>query len=91
MSTDTLMYLGREGLLTVLLVSLPILGSSLLIGILVSFFQATTHLQEQTLTFVPKIIGVFVSIVIFGSWMINVMLSYMSNLFINLNSFIHLK
>jgi flagellar biosynthetic protein FliQ len=83
--------LGREGLLTVLLVSLPILGSSLLIGILVSFFQATTHLQEQTLTFVPKIIGVFVSIVIFGSWMINVMLSYVSNLFINLNSFINLK
>ncbi len=88
MSTDTIIYLGREGLITVLLVSAPILGSSLLIGILVSFFQATTHLQEQTLTFVPKIIGVLIVIGFFGSWMINIMLSYMSNLMINLNRFI---
>lgn len=88
MNTDTVIYLGREGLITVLLVSAPILGSSLLIGILISFFQATTHLQEQTLTFVPKIIGVFVVLIFFGAWMINVMLAYMSNLFINLNTFV---
>lgn len=88
MNADTVLYLGREALFTVLLVSAPVLGSSLLIGVLVSLFQATTHLQEQTLTFVPKIIGVFVVVVLFGSWMINIMLSYMSNLFINVNQFI---
>jgi len=88
MSSDTVIYLGREAIVTVLLVASPILGSSLLIGIIISFFQATTHLQEQTLTFVPKIIGVLAVIVLFGSWMINVMLSYISNIFINLHSFI---
>ncbi len=88
MGSDTVIYLGREAVITILLVASPILGSSLLIGLIISFFQATTHLQEQTLTFVPKIIGVLVVVVLFGSWMINVMLSYISNLFINLNSFI---
>jgi len=88
MSPDTVIFLAREAMFTVLLVSAPILGISLLIGILISFFQAVTHLQEQTLTFVPKIVGVLVVIVLFGSWMINVMLSYMSGLFININQFI---
>jgi len=88
MNIDTIMYLGREALFTTLLVSAPILGTSLLIGVLVSFFQATTHIQEQTLTFVPKIIGVFAVVVLFGSWMVNVMLSFISNLFLNMNSFI---
>ncbi|PKM80855.1 MAG: flagellar biosynthetic protein FliQ [Firmicutes bacterium HGW-Firmicutes-14] len=91
MTIDNVVYLAREALLTVILVSSPILGSSLIIGLLVSFFQATTHLQEQTLTFVPKIVGVLVVTVLFGSWMINVMLSFISNLFINLNSFIIIK
>lgn len=88
MSPDTVVFLAREAMFTILLVSAPILGISLLIGLLVSFFQAVTHLQEQTLTFVPKIVGVLVVIVLFGSWMINVMLSYMSGLFININQFI---
>lgn len=88
MNADTVLYLGREALFTVLLVSAPVLGSSLLIGVLISLFQATTHLQEQTLTFVPKIVGVLVVVVLFGSWMINIMLSYMSNLFINVNQYI---
>ncbi len=88
MSPDTVIYLGREAMFTVLLIASPILGVSLLIGILVSFFQATTHLQEQTLTFVPKIVGILAVLVFFGSWMMNVMLSYVSNLFINMNQFV---
>ncbi|WP_418790227.1 flagellar biosynthesis protein FliQ [Phosphitispora sp. TUW77] len=91
MSADNIVYLAREALFTVLLVASPILGSSLIIGIMISFFQATTHLQEQTLTFVPKIVAVLAVIVFFGSWMLNVMLAYMSNIFINLNSFIVIK
>lgn len=91
MSADNVVYLAREALFTVLLVASPILGSSLIIGILISFFQATTHLQEQTLTFVPKIIAVLAVVVFFGSWMLNVMLAYMSNVFINLNNFIVIK
>ncbi len=91
MSADNVVYLAREALFTVLLVASPILGSSLIIGILISFFQATTHLQEQTLTFVPKIVAVLAVVVFFGSWMLNVMLAYMSNVFINLNNFIVIK
>lgn len=88
MNTDTVLYLGREALFTVLLVSAPILGSSLLVGVLISLFQATTHLQEQTLTFVPKIVVVLAVVVLLGSWMMNIMLSFMSNLYININQFI---
>lgn len=88
MNADTVLYLGREAMFTVLLVSAPILGSTLIIGVMISIFQATTHIQEQTLTFVPKIVGVLAVIVFFGSWMINIMLSYMSNLFINVNQFV---
>jgi len=88
MNSDTVVYLAREAMFTVLLVSAPILISTLVIGLLISFFQAVTHLQEQTLTFVPKIVGVLAVIVLFGSWMLNVMLSYMSGLFININRYI---
>lgn len=91
MTTDNIVYIAREAMFTIILVSAPILASSLLIGLSVSFFQATTHLQEQTLTFVPKIVGVLIVIVLFGSWMINVMLAFVSNLFVNLNNFIIIK
>lgn len=91
MTTDNIVYIAREAMFTIILVSAPILASSLFIGLFVSFFQATTHLQEQTLTFVPKIVGVLIVIVLFGSWMINVMLAFVSNLFVNLNNFIIIK
>ena len=88
MTPETIVYLAKEAIYVILLVSAPILGVSLIIGLLVSFFQATTHLQEQTLTFVPKVVGVLVVTVIFGSWMLNIILHFTSNLFINMNSFI---
>lgn len=91
MNADTVIYLGREAMFTVLLVSAPVLGISLIIGLLISFFQATTHLQEQTMTFVPKIVAILGVILVFGSWMLNVLVSFMTNLFVNMNSFIHIK
>lgn len=91
MNADTVIYLGREAMFTVLLVSAPVLAVSLIVGLMVSFFQATTHIQEQTMTFVPKIVAVLAVVVVFGSWMMNIMLSYMSNLFVNMNSFINIK
>lgn len=91
MNSDTVVYLGREALFTVILASAPILGGSLVIGILISVFQASTQIQEQTLAFVPKIIAVLVIIVLFGSWMGNVVLTFSSNLLVNLHQFINLK
>ncbi len=88
MTPELVIDIGKDAMMMVLMISAPILVVSLLIGVLISVFQAATHIQEQTLTFVPKILGVLAAIVIFGSWMLNVMLSYTSNLFINLPSYI---
>ncbi|MFZ5754993.1 MAG: flagellar biosynthesis protein FliQ, partial [Bacillota bacterium] len=81
MSQEFIIYLGREAVYTILLLAGPLLGASLLIGLLVSIFQATTQIQEQTLTFVPKIVVVFLSLIIFGPWMLNLLIAFTSNLF----------
>lgn len=65
---NQLIQIFREALYLVLLVSAPPVLASMLIGLVVSVFQATTQIQDQTLTFVPKIIGVFISLVIAGPW-----------------------
>ena len=88
MSNDLVIQLGQEALMMVMLISAPMLGLGLLVGILVSIFQATTQIQEQTLAFIPKIIAVFVSILIFGQWMLRIMISYIRNLLIGLPGFI---
>lgn len=77
---------GREALYTVLLVSAPVLGLGLLVGLVVSIFQATTQIQEQTLAFVPKIIAVFVALLIFGPWMLSVLVDYASRILGSLNT-----
>lgn len=89
MSQDLVIYLGREALFTVLLLSAPLLGGSVLIGLIVSIFQATTQIQEQTLTFVPKIVAVLLITVIFGPWMLNVLLGFTRSLLVNLPSYLH--
>lgn len=76
MSADFAVELGRDALLMVMMVAAPMLGLGLLVGLLVSIFQATTQIQEQTLAFVPKIIAVFVAILIFGPWMLRMLLDY---------------
>lgn len=72
----------RESIMTVLIVSAPMLGIGMFVGLIVSIFQTTTSIQEQTLTFVPKIIAIFASIILFGSWMIRTLVSYTSNIFL---------
>ena len=84
MSSDFALQIGREALLMVMMVSAPMLGLGLLVGILVSIFQATTQIQEQTLSFIPKIIAIFVAILVFGPWMLNLLVDYTRALFISL-------
>ena len=81
--------LGRQALETTLLVSSPILGLSLFIGLAVSALQAMTQLNEATLTFVPKVVALFVALLLFLPWMLNVMTTYMANLLMNIPSYIH--
>ena len=88
MSGDLVIQLGQEALMIVLLVSAPMLGLGLIVGLAVSVFQATTSIQEQTLAFIPKIIAVFVAVLIFGPWMLSIMVEYVTNVFVNLPAYI---
>ncbi|MEE1071424.1 MAG: flagellar biosynthesis protein FliQ [Cellulosilyticum sp.] len=76
----------REALIMIIKVSLPILLSGLVVGLIVSIFQTATSIQEQTLAFIPKIIAVFVAIIIFGSWIINMLTTYTTDLYSSFNS-----
>jgi len=71
----------RDSLMVTLLVSAPILGVGMLVGLVVSIFQTTTSIQEQTLTFVPKIVAIFAAIIFFASWMIRTLVTYTVNIF----------
>ncbi len=87
MTEEMVITLGREALLTVLLVGAPILGLALLAGLAVSVFQATTQINEQSLTFVPKIIAVLLSVIFFGPWMFSVLIDFTIDLYSNIPSF----
>jgi len=73
--------LGQSAVRTVLLVSAPMLLSGLLIGLMVSIFQAATQINEQTMTFIPKIVAVLLSLIIAAPWIIQVMISFTQNVF----------
>ncbi|NLN29148.1 MAG: flagellar biosynthesis protein FliQ [Firmicutes bacterium] len=88
MTEGTVIHLGREALVTVLLVAGPMIGFSLAVGLLVSILQAATQIQEQTLSFIPKIVAVFVAGLIFGPWMLRVLIDFAMNLFANINQLV---
>jgi len=77
----------KEALTVSLLVGAPILGVTLVVGIVVSIIQAVTQVNEMTLTFVPKLIGVFVAMLIFGPWMMETLLNFSSGLFANMANY----
>ncbi len=80
--TDLLVIkIMRESLMTVLIVSAPILGVGMFVGLVISIIQTTTSIQEQTLTFVPKIVAIFITIILLGSWMIRVLVNYTNSIF----------
>lgn len=76
MTEEFIIGLSRQALLTVLMVGGPILGLGLLAGLTVAVFQATTQINEQTLTFIPKIVVVLVATVLFGPWMYRTLLEF---------------
>ncbi|WP_217595930.1 flagellar biosynthesis protein FliQ [Cohnella sp. GbtcB17] len=88
MSAEFVIGLAGQALFTVLKVSAPMLVIGLVVGLLVSIFQATTQIQEQTLAFIPKIVAVFVAILVFGPWMLNTMVDFTTHLLGNLSSYI---
>lgn len=88
MSTEMVTDLMQEALFLVLKTSAPLLVISLVIGLIVSIFQTVTSIQEQTLTFVPKMVGMFVGLMLLGHWMLNGMSTYMEDLWRNFSIYI---
>ena len=79
---------GQRALITAVIVSLPLLGSTLIVGILISIFQAVTSIQEMTLTFIPKILVVAAILYFLGPWMGQILLTFSEELLGNLPAFI---
>jgi len=81
MTPDMVIKLAEQSIFTIILISAPVLLIALGVGLLVSVFQAMTQIQEQTLAFVPKILAVFISLVVFGPWMLTLLMDYTKDLF----------
>lgn len=81
MTENQILYMAKEALGTAIIVGGPMLAASLLVGLLVSIFQAMTSIQEQTLSFIPKILSIALILILLGPWMLSTMTSYTTNLF----------
>lgn len=88
MDESSVIYIAQDALKVILYVSAPVLIISMVVGLVVSIFQATTQIQEQTLTFVPKIVSVIAAIALFGSWMLRVLIEYFQGILMNMNQYI---
>jgi flagellar biosynthetic protein FliQ len=88
LSIEKVVELGQGALMMVLLLSSPMLILGLLVGLAVSIFQATTQIQEATLSFIPKIVAVLLAFAIFGPWLISLAVDYTRELFLSMNEFI---
>jgi flagellar biosynthesis protein FliQ len=77
MTPESVMTLGRQAMEVTLMIAAPMLLVALAIGLAVSIFQAATQINETTLSFIPKLVGIFISLIIAGPWMLSVMLDYM--------------
>ena len=76
MTPETVIHIGRTAVETVLLTSAPMLIAAMVVGLVISIFQAATQINEQTMTFIPKIVVVFLSLLIFGPWIIELLVTF---------------
>lgn len=88
MTEEQVVDITREALFLIIECSAPLLLISLVVGLVISIFQTITSIQEQTLTFVPKIIGVFIGVMIFGSWILTKITDYIQELWSNFSIYI---
>ncbi|MGE7766399.1 flagellar biosynthesis protein FliQ [Peribacillus sp. NPDC096540] len=88
MSAEFVIDVAEKGIYMVLIIAGPLMLIALVVGLLVSIFQATTQIQEQTLAFVPKIVAVLLALIFLAPWMLSHLLSYANEIFGNLNRFV---
>ena len=89
MTINDVTAIAEDALFTIIKCSAPLLLVSLVVGLIVSIFQTVTSIQEQTLTFVPKIICVFLALILFGNWMMNSMVEFMNVLWSDFGLYIN--
>lgn len=83
MTPEFVVDYGRRAMEMVLILSIPMLGVGLVVGLAISIFQATTHIQETTLQFIPKILAITVTLVIAGPWMLEELTDFTSNILLH--------
>lgn len=88
MTQDTIVDIARETLWIIIKTSAPMLIVSLIVGLIISIFQTVTSIQEQTLTFVPKLLAIFIVIILSGSWIMNTIADFMIRLYSNFSLYI---
>lgn len=88
MTIDTVTGITRDALYTIIMTAAPLLLISLIVGLIVSIFQTVTSIQEQTLTFVPKILSIFVMLMVAGHWMLNNMVDFTEKLWTSFSLYI---
>lgn len=88
MSVDVVVEIANQALFTVIKTAAPVLLISMIVGLAVSIFQTVTSIQEQTLTFVPKLISIFVALMVMGHWMLNNMSGLMTQLWSDFSIYI---
>lgn len=88
MTEGQVLDVAKEAIYTIIICSAPMLIISLVVGLIVSIFQTVTSIQEQTLTFVPKIIAVFVGLMIFGSWILTNLTEFVTTLWSNFSTYL---
>ena len=88
MTINDVTAIAEDALFTIIKCSAPLLLVSLVVGLIVSIFQTVTSIQEQTLTFVPKILAIFLALILMGHWIMNNMVEYMTNLWSDFNVYI---
>lgn len=89
MTVEAISDMMKQALFVVLKTALPVLLVSLVIGLIISIFQTVTSIQEQTLTFVPKIVGIFLALMILGNWMMENLSQYTVELWSSFGQYIH--
>ncbi len=81
MTPEIIMGIGRQAIEMTLVLAAPLLLAALVIGLIISIFQAATQINEQTLSFIPKLIGILLALILAGPWMLQIMVDYMRRLF----------
>jgi len=89
MTSEAAAEMIRGGLYMILKCALPVLLVSMVIGLAISIFQTVTSIQEQTLTFVPKVLGIFITIMLLGNWIMNNIVGFTTNLWSNFVYYVH--